>query len=724
MLATVINMAMTYSTYLGFKLKFSELYPRLSLDFYTWCARWRNWPSPVMLSVEAESGRCRRTLHKWSIALLAKEMAEHIAAGSVTRSRALSFVKELAALHAESVSLELSTTTVDKKLVPMPGSKADANAFLLLPVTGSAASPAEEGPTLALTLENFLHGAVQEAQEVHESGAAPEAVGVLRFPIGTRVMAKSPNRGCSLYHPGVVVALYPFPRIPYRVMLDKGDTAYAEVDRDFCIYRERLALPAPAPAGAPSENVASILAAEGWKVKRSTSKVMLHDALGDAGRQRRREEEAAAAAAARQREREEEARRRNEERLQQQIAAALLSLGKAVEDGSIKEIRAQISKCQPFLPPNGPPAVGSQIALAQERIEALETAAREEEARKAAEAEANRQRAKEAHERRLREEKEKAQAEAAARKDRAEKERAAKQRKIEEEKLAKAREERERKEAAVAEIQRATEAEDPTALDAAIKAAKEAGVPGATVREARDALKAIKKDIPRRAAEAELSAYETWTRATLETKIIAAARHGVSEEVLAPARARLKRLDDEAAAQREAQAKAEREAEEARREEAARREAEETRSARRSAARRRPPRRRGARRRRRRGARRRRRGMRAVEAEQRRVRRRRRCSARRRRRRRVRRRRRRGARQPRRRWQLGARRRRGARRRSASRRIDAAEHPLSPERPRRGRGADLRPAGHRGRLRRGLSGRGGRGRGRGAGGRGRGAVPA
>ena len=49
-----------------------------------------------MLSVEAESGRCRRTLHKWSIALLAKEMVEHIAAGSVTRSRALSFVKELA----------------------------------------------------------------------------------------------------------------------------------------------------------------------------------------------------------------------------------------------------------------------------------------------------------------------------------------------------------------------------------------------------------------------------------------------------------------------------------------------------------------------------------------------------------------------------------------------------------------------------------------------------
>ena len=235
LLATVINMAMTYSTYLGFKLKFSELYPRLSLDIYTWCARWRKWPSPVMLSVEAESGRCRRTLHKWSIALLAKEMAEHIAAGSVTRSRALSFVKELAALHAESVSLELSTTTVDKKLVPMPGSKADANAFLLLPVTGSAASPAQEEPTLALTLENFLHGAVREAQEV-QMGAVPEAVGVLRFPIGTRVMTQCPNRGCSLYHPGVVVALYPFPRIPYRVMLDKGDTAYAEVDRDFCIY--------------------------------------------------------------------------------------------------------------------------------------------------------------------------------------------------------------------------------------------------------------------------------------------------------------------------------------------------------------------------------------------------------------------------------------------------------------------------------------------------------
>ena len=84
-------------------------------------------------------------------------------------------------------------------------------------------------------------------------------------------------------------------------------------------------------------------------------------------------------------------------------------------------------------------------------------------------------------------------------------------------------------------------------------------MPVATVREARDALKAIKKDIPRREAEAELSAFETWTRATLETKIIAAARHGVSEEVLAPARARLKRLDDEAAAQREAQAKAKRE---------------------------------------------------------------------------------------------------------------------------------------------------------------------
>ena len=66
---------------------------------------------------------------------------------------------------------------------------------------------------------------------------------MLRFPIGTRVMARCPNRGCSLYHPGVVVALYPFPRIPYRVMLDKGDTAYAEVDRDFCIYREQLALP-------------------------------------------------------------------------------------------------------------------------------------------------------------------------------------------------------------------------------------------------------------------------------------------------------------------------------------------------------------------------------------------------------------------------------------------------------------------------------------------------
>ena len=174
-----------------------------------------------MLSVEAESGRCRRTLHKWSIALLAKEMAEHIAAGSVTRSRALSFVKELAALHAESVSLELSTTTVDKKLVPMPGSVDDANAFLLLPVTGSAAPPAQDGPTLALTLENFLHGAVQEAREVHESGAAPEEVGVLRFPIETRVMARCPNRGCSLYHPGVVVALYPFPSIPYRVMLDK-----------------------------------------------------------------------------------------------------------------------------------------------------------------------------------------------------------------------------------------------------------------------------------------------------------------------------------------------------------------------------------------------------------------------------------------------------------------------------------------------------------------------
>ncbi len=574
LLATVINMAMTYSTYLGFKLKFSELYPRLSLDIYTWCARWRKWPSPVMLSVEAESGRCRRTLHKWSITLLAKEMVEHIAAGSVTRSRALSFVKELAALHAESVSLELSTTTVDKKLVPMPGSVDDANAFLLLPVTGSAAPPAQEGPTLALTLENFLHGAVQEAQEV-QMGAVPEEVGVLRFPIGTRVMARCPNRGCSLYHPGVVVALYPFPRIPYRVMLDKGDTAYAEVDRDFCIYRERLALPAPAPAGAPSENVASILAAEGWKVKRSVSKVMLRDALGDDGRQRRREEEAAAAAAARQREREEEARRRNEERLQQQIAEALQSLGKAVEDGSIKEIRAQISKCKAFLPPDGPPAVGSQIALAQERIEALEAAAREEEARKAAEAEANRQRAKEAHERRLREEKEKQQAEAAARKDRAEKERAAKQRKVEEEKQAKAREERERKDAAVAEIQRATEAEDPTALDAAIKAAKEAGVPVATVREARDALKAMKKDIPRREAEAELAAFETWTRATLETKLIAAARHGVSEEVLAPARARLQRLDDEAAAQREAQAKAEREAEEARREEEARCEAEE-----------------------------------------------------------------------------------------------------------------------------------------------------
>ena len=413
----------------------------------------------------------------------------------------------------------------------MPGSIDDANAFLLLPVTGSAASPAQEGPTLALTLENFLHGAVQEAQEV-QMGAAPEAVGVLRFPIGTRVMARCPNRGCSLYHPGVVVALYPFPSIPYRVMLDKGDTAYAEVDRDFCVYRERLALPAPAPAGAPSENVASILGQEGWRVKRFASKVALRDTLGDDGRQRRREEEAAAAAAARQREREEEARRRNEERLQQQIAAALLSLGKAVEDGSIKEIRAQISKCKAFLPPDGPPAVGSQIALAQERIERLEAAAREEEARKAAEAEANRQRAKEAHERRLREEKEKVQAEAAARKDRAEKERAAKQRKVEEEKLAKAREERERKDAAVAEIQRATEAEDPTALDAAIKAAKEAGVPVATVREARDALKAIKKDIPRREAEAELSAYETWTRATLETKIIAAARHGVSPAAL------------------------------------------------------------------------------------------------------------------------------------------------------------------------------------------------
>ena len=51
----------------------------------------------------------------------------------------------------------------------------------------------------------------------------PKMSGV-RFLIGTRVMARCPNRGCS-HHPGVVVALYPFPSIPYRVMLDKGDTA-------------------------------------------------------------------------------------------------------------------------------------------------------------------------------------------------------------------------------------------------------------------------------------------------------------------------------------------------------------------------------------------------------------------------------------------------------------------------------------------------------------------